>query len=57
MLRRFWPIGAIILGARLLFANFLVTTATRESFFDGRSAPIGLILIIVGGYFLMKDWD
>ena len=39
------------------FANFLVTTATRESFFDGRSAPIGLILIIVGGYFLMKDWD
>ena len=57
MLRRFWPIGAIILGARLLFANFLVTTATRESIFDGRSAPIGLTLIIVGGYFLMKDWD
>ena len=57
MLRRFWPIGAIILGARLLFANFLVTTATRESFFDGVRTPIGLLLIVVGGYFLMKDND
>ena len=57
MLRRFWPIGAIILGARLLFANFLFNTATRGSYFDGLSTPIGLVLIIVGGYFLMKDYD
>ena len=57
MLRRFWPVGAIIVGARLLFANFMVTTAHRQSFFDGPSAPIGLILIIVGGYFLTRDYD
>ena len=57
MLRRYWPLGAIILGARLLFANFLFTTAVRESFFDGVRTPIGLLLIIVGGYFLMKDYD
>ena len=57
MLRRIWPIGAIVLGARLLFSNFLVTTAFRESFFDSLSTPIALILIIVGGYFLMKDYE
>ena len=57
MLRRFWPIGAMILGARLLFANFLVTTAKRENFFDGLSTPIGLILIVVGGYFLTRNYD
>ena len=57
MLRRFWPIGAIIIGARMLFANFLVTTAFRESLFDRVSTPLGLILIIVGGYFLMKNYD
>ena len=57
MLRRFWPFGAIILGARLLFGNFLFTTATRQNFFDGLSAPIGLVLIIVGGYFLTRDYD
>ena len=57
MLRRYWPIGAIILGARLLFANFLFTTAVRENFFDGVRTPIGLLLIVVGGYFLMKDYD
>jgi len=57
MLRRIWPVGAIIIGARLLFANFLFTTATRREFFDGYSTPAGLILIMVGGYFLMKDFD
>ena len=57
MLRRIWPVGAIILGARLLFANFLVTTAHRENFFDGFSTPVGIILIIVGGYFLTRDYD
>ena len=57
MLRRFWPVGAIIIGARLLFANFLFSTATRQNFFDGFSTPVGLILIMVGGYFLMKDFD
>ena len=57
MLRRLWPIGAIILGARLLFANFLFTTATRGNYFDSMSTPIGLILIVVGGYFLAKNYD
>ena len=57
MLRRFWPVGAIIVGARLLFGNFLFTTATRQNFFDGFQTPLGLILIIVGGYFLAKDYD
>lgn len=57
MLRRIWPVGAIIIGARLLFANFLFTTATRQNFFDGFSTPAGLILIMVGGYFLMRDFD
>lgn len=57
MLRRIWPVGAIIIGARMLFANFLVTTAFRESIFDRLSTPIGLILIVVGGYFLTKDYD
>ena len=57
MLRRIWPIGAIVVGARMLFANFLVTTAFRESLFDRVSTPLGLILIIVGGYFLTKDYD
>jgi hypothetical protein len=57
MLRRFWPIGAVIIGARLLFANFMVTTAFRENFFDSFSTPIALILIIVGGYFLTKNYD
>src|ERR1041384_1922882 len=55
MLRRFWPIGAIVIGARLLFGHFLFTTATRQSFFDGLSAPLGLILIIVGGYVFTRD--
>ena len=57
MLRRFWPIGAMVLGARLLFANFMVTTAQRQNFFDSISTPIGLGLIIVGGYFLTRDYD
>lgn len=57
MLRRFWPVGAIVVGARLLFGNFLFTTATRGNFFDSLSTPIGLILIIVGGYVLAKDYD
>ena len=57
MLRRIWPVSAIIIGARMLFANFLVTTAWRESFFDGVWTPIALILIIGGAYFLMKDYE
>ena len=47
----------MILGARLLFANFMVTTAKHENFFDNLSTPIGLLLIIVGGYFLTRDYD
>jgi hypothetical protein len=27
------------------------------NFFDGFSTPAGLILIMVGGYFLMTDFD
>lgn len=57
MLRRIWPVGAIIIGARMLFSNFLVTTAFRESFFDQLSTPIALILIVVGGYFLTKNYE
>jgi hypothetical protein len=57
MLRRVWPAGAIIIGARLLFSNFLVTTAFRESFFDQLSTPLGIGFIIVGAYFLMKNYD
>jgi hypothetical protein len=41
----------------MLFGNFLFTTAVRESFVDRLSTPIALILIVVGGYFFMKDWD
>jgi hypothetical protein len=57
MLRRFWPIGAVIIGARLLFANFLVTTVFRENFFDSLRVPIAIILIVVGGYFFTKNFD
>ena len=57
MLRRFWPIGAMILGARLLFANFMVTTAHRQNFFDSLTTPVGILLIIVGGYVLTRDYD
>jgi hypothetical protein len=57
MLRRFWPVILLVVGARMLFGSFLFSTAVRESFADRLSTPIGLILIVVGGYFLMKDWD
>lgn len=57
MLRRFWPVILLIVGARMLFGSFLFTTAVRESFVDRLSTPIALILIAVGGYFFMKDWD
>jgi len=48
---------ALGMCARMLFANLLVTTAFRESLFHRLSTPIGLILIVVGGYFLTKDYD
>ena len=57
MLRRVWPIGAIILGARLLVGNFIVTTAARESFFDSYRTPLALILIVGGTVFLLKDYE
>jgi len=57
-MRRIWPIGAIVIGARLLVGNFIVTTASRESFFfDNFATPFGLILIIGGAYFLLKNYD
>jgi hypothetical protein len=57
-MRRVWPIGAIIIGARLLLGNFIVTTASRESFFfNNLLTPFGLILVIGGAYFLLKDYD
>jgi hypothetical protein len=55
MLRRIWPLGAIILGARLLLGGFIITTATGESIFDRFSTPLALILIVGGAYFLLKD--
>ena len=57
MIRRIWPLGLVIVGARMVFGSFLYSTAVRESFFDRLSTPIGLVLVLVGGYFLMKDWD
>ncbi len=57
MLRRFWPVILLIVGARMLFGSFLFSTAVSTSFVDRLSTPIGLILIVVGGYFFMKDWD
>jgi hypothetical protein len=57
-MRRIWPIGAIVIGARMLVGNFIVTTASRESFFfDNFATPFGLILIIGGAYFLLKNYD
>ena len=56
-MRRIWPIGVMFLGARLLLGSFMTTTAKGESFFDYALTPIGLILIVVGGYFFMKDYD
>jgi len=58
VMRRVWPIGAIIIGARMLLGNFIVTTASRQSFFfDNLATPFGLILVIGGAYFLLKDWE
>jgi hypothetical protein len=43
----------------MLVGNFIVTTASRESFFfDNLATPFGLILVIGGGaYFLLRDYD
>ena len=58
LMRRVWPIGAIIIGARMLVGNFIFTTASRQSFFfDNLSTPFALILVIGGAYFLLKDYD
>ena len=41
----------------MLFGGFLMSTAFSQSFLDRLSTPIALILIVVGGYFFMKEWD
>jgi hypothetical protein len=57
-MRRILPVAAILIGARLLFGNFLMTTAKRESFFfDNYLTPLGLVLVVAGAYFLMKDYE
>ena len=57
-MRRILPIAAIFIGARLLFGNFLLTTAKRESFFfDNLYTPVGLILVVTGAYFLWRDYE
>ena len=57
-MRRVLSIAAILIGARLLFGNFLLTTAKRESFFfDNYFTPIGLVLIVGGAYFLLRDYE
>ena len=57
-MRRFFPIAAVIMGARLMVGNFILTTAKQESFFfDNLKTPLGLVLIVVGGYFLLKDYE
>ncbi len=57
VMRRIWPIGVMFLGVRMLLGGFMTSTAKGESFFDYASTPLGLILIVVGGYFFMKDFD
>lgn len=55
-MRRILPIAALIVGARMLFGSFLITTARNESLFDFFYTPIALALIVGGGYFLlMRD--
>ena len=56
-MRRVWPIGLMIAGARLLLGGFMSSTAKGENVFDYVSTPLGLILLVVGGYFFMKDYD
>ena len=56
-MRRLWPIGLMIGGVRMLLGGFMSSTAKGENFFDYVSTPLGLILIVVGGYFFMKDFD
>ena len=34
-----------------------MSTAFSTSFFNRLSTPIALVLIVVGGYFFMKEWD
>ena len=34
-----------------------MSTSFSTSFFNRLSTPIALILIVVGGYFFMKEWD
>lgn len=41
----------------MLLGSFMTTTVKGESFFDYVLTPIGLILIVVGGYFFMKDYE
>lgn len=57
MLRRIWPIGAIVIGARMLVGSFVVTTAARESFFDSYSTILALVLVVGGAFFLLKDYE
>ena len=55
-MRRILPMAALIVGARMLFGSFLITTARNESLFDFFYTPFALALIVGGGYFLlMKD--
>ena len=55
-MRRMIPVAAIIIGARMLVGSVIMTTAANESLFDALSTPIGLALVIGGGYFLlMRD--
>jgi ABC-type enterobactin transport system permease subunit len=56
-MRRIWPIGVMIVGARMLLGSFMMTTVKGEDFFDYASTPIGLILVVVGGYFFIKDYE
>jgi ABC-type enterobactin transport system permease subunit len=56
-MRRIWPIAAILIGARLLLGNFILTTAKNVSFFDPVFTPLGLVLIVGGAYFLLRDYE
>lgn len=57
MLRRAWPFVFVVIGVRMLVGGLIVTTAKNQSLFDSGSAPIGLLLVAIGGFFLWQQFD
>ena len=57
MLRRAWPMVLVVIGVRMLLGGFIITTAKNQSLFDSGSTPIGVLLILIGGFFLWQQFD